>query len=161
MTGPFAGAQLDSIAHVIEVALTPVFLLSGIGTLLNVINARSSHVSDQAGHAAALLSAEPEGAGSALVRAHLSRLRRRRLALDVALAQGAVGGAASCGAASALFVGALRDASGAGTLFVLFGLALACTVGALAALLADAGLAWYGLRTEGSLPRAMPTPLHR
>ena len=35
-----ADVPLDSVAHVIQVALTPVFLLSGIGTLLNVINTR-------------------------------------------------------------------------------------------------------------------------
>ncbi|MBL6081990.1 DUF2721 domain-containing protein [Belnapia sp. T18] len=161
MVGPFAGAPLDSIAHVIQVALTPVFLLSGIGTLVSVINARSTHVSDQAGHAAALLLAEPDGASAALMRAHLARLRRRRFGLDAALALGGVGGAASCGAASALFVGAVRDASAATTLFVLFGLALACTVGALGALIADAGLAWHGLRTEGALPHTPVTSPHR
>ena len=31
---------LDNIAHVIQVALTPVFLLSGIGALLNVVRTR-------------------------------------------------------------------------------------------------------------------------
>ena len=30
------GSALDTIAHIIQVALTPVFLLSGIATLLNV-----------------------------------------------------------------------------------------------------------------------------
>ena len=29
---------LDTIAHIIQVALTPVFLLSGIATLLNVFS---------------------------------------------------------------------------------------------------------------------------
>ena len=31
-----SGLALDTIAHIIQVALTPVFLLSGIATLLNV-----------------------------------------------------------------------------------------------------------------------------
>src|SRR5271163_926678 len=38
MPGSIANVPLDSIAHVIQVALTPVFLLSGIGALLNVFN---------------------------------------------------------------------------------------------------------------------------
>ena len=32
------GSALDNIAHIIQVALTPVFLLSGIATLLNVFS---------------------------------------------------------------------------------------------------------------------------
>ena len=32
------GTALDNIAHIIQVALTPVFLLSGIATLLNVFS---------------------------------------------------------------------------------------------------------------------------
>jgi hypothetical protein len=31
---------LDTVAHIIQVALTPVFLLSGIATLLNVFSTR-------------------------------------------------------------------------------------------------------------------------
>jgi hypothetical protein len=44
MASPLPSVDLadavDSIAHIIQVALTPVFLLSGIGTLLNVFNTR-------------------------------------------------------------------------------------------------------------------------
>src|SRR5438552_9702331 len=40
------GSALDTIAHVIQVALTPVFLLSGIATLLNVFSTRLARVAD-------------------------------------------------------------------------------------------------------------------
>ena len=46
MPGSLDTVPLDSIAHVIQMALTPVFLLSGIGTLLNVFNTRLARVSD-------------------------------------------------------------------------------------------------------------------
>ena len=52
---------LDNIAHVIQVALTPVFLLSGIGALLNVFNTRLARVSDHVSHTADLLAADPPG----------------------------------------------------------------------------------------------------
>ena len=39
------GDAVDSVAHIVQVALTPVFLLSGVGTLLNVFNTRLSRVS--------------------------------------------------------------------------------------------------------------------
>src|SRR5712664_2121643 len=38
---------LDTVAHIIQVALTPVFLLSGIATLLNVFSTRLARVADR------------------------------------------------------------------------------------------------------------------
>jgi hypothetical protein len=38
---------LDMVAHIIQVALTPVFLLSGIATLLNVFSTRLARVADR------------------------------------------------------------------------------------------------------------------
>ncbi len=142
---------VDNIAHVIQVALTPVFLLSGIGTLLNVFNTRLARVSDHAEHANTLLK-DCEEAEVAVLRAHLRRLRRRTLALDVSIALAALGGAATCGAAFVLFVGVLRDSATSLVLFVLFGASLGCTVGALAAFIGDSLLAWHGLQREGNLP---------
>ena len=40
-------SALDIIAHIIQVALTPVFLLSGIATLLNVFSTRLARVADR------------------------------------------------------------------------------------------------------------------
>ena len=152
MSESIANVPLDSIAHVIQVALTPVFLLSGIGALLNVFNTRLARVSDHVSHTADLLAAEPQGEDAPLMRKHIRRLRYRVLALDIAIVLAALGGASTCGAAFTLFVGALRDANAASVLFVLFGSALGCTVGSLGVFIADGVLAWHGLRTEGPLP---------
>jgi Protein of unknown function (DUF2721) len=38
---------VDSVAHVIQVALTPVFLLSGIASLLAVLSTRLARVPDR------------------------------------------------------------------------------------------------------------------
>ncbi len=148
---PDTAVPVDTIAHVIQVALTPVFLLSGIGTLLNVFNTRLARVSDHSEHAADLLASGPP-CDEALMRLHLRRLHRRVLALDLAVALSALGGAATCGAALALFVGVLRDAATSAVLFGLFGLALGFTIFGLTAFVADTILAWHGLRQEGPLP---------
>jgi hypothetical protein len=153
-----ADVPLEGIAHVIQVALTPVFLLSGIGTLLNLFNTRLARVSDHVEHTTDLLEADPEGEDASLLRVHLRRLRRRILALDTAMILGAMGGATTCAAAFALFVGAMRDETAASVLFVLFGLALICTVGSLAAFIADSLLAWHGLNREGPLPHIRRQP---
>ena len=63
MPGADIGEAVDSVAHIIQVALTPVFLLSGIGALLNVFNTRLSRVSDHREHVEDLLRGEPDGHG--------------------------------------------------------------------------------------------------
>ncbi len=147
------GDAVDSVAHIIQVALTPVFLLSGIGTLLNLFNTRLSRVSDHTENAADLLASETDADKQAMLRAHLRRLQQRRAMLDSAVVLGALGGAATCGAAFVLFLGGLREAAIASWLFLLFGAALACTVSALMAFTCDSLLAWHGLRQEGPMPR--------
>ena len=80
--------------------------------------------------------------------AQLAYLHRRSLALDVAVVLGAVGGAATCGAVLALFVGALREATIASVLFALFGLAVFCSLGAICAFTAEMLMAGTGIRAE-------------
>ena len=143
---------LGDIAHTIQVALTPVFLISGIGTLLNVFNARLARVSDHSEHINELLKSEPEGGERDTLVRQLARLHRRTTALDLAVACGAMGGAMTCAAALALFVVTARDFGGGAALFVLFGAALLFTVFALGAFVADSFLAWHGIRQEGLMP---------
>ena len=57
-----------------------------------------------------------------------------------------------------MFVGALRDAAVAWALFLMFGAAVACTICALTAFLAETVLSWHGLRHEGPLPRPKMAP---
>jgi hypothetical protein len=157
MASPLPGPDLEdavgSVAHVIQVALTPVFLLSGIGTLLNVFNTRLSRVSDHREHLEELLRDGADEAKQALFRAHLVRLRYRTLVLDASIVLGGIGGASTCSAAFVLFLGSMRDTMIASWLFLLFGLALGCTACALVAFLADGVLAWHGRQRDGSLPR--------
>ena len=103
------GAQdtLDAVAHVIQVSLTPVFLLSGIATLLNVFSlTRLARVADRVeALSKALDDADPTQAKALAVL--LAQLHRRSLALDTAVVLGALGGAATCGAVLALLVSEL------------------------------------------------------
>ncbi len=143
----------DEVAHSIQVALTPVFLLSGIGTLLNVFNQRVARVSDHMEHLHALLDEPAEAAVLAQRARHLHRLGRRTLALDAAILFAGIGGATSCCAAFTLFLVSARQSGGNWVLSALFGVALACTIVALAAFLVDSLLSWHGLRRDGPMPR--------
>src|SRR6202795_1126767 len=141
------GSALDTVAHIIQVALTPVFLLSGLATLLNVFSTRLARVADRVD----AVSQAIEGAdscGAKALSAQLAYLHRRSLALDVAVVLGAIGSAATCGAVLVLFVGALRESTVATVLFLLFGIAVGCALGAIVAFTAEMLMASVGIRTE-------------
>ena len=127
-----AFTPLDDVAHIIQVALTPVFLLSGIGTLINVFATRLARVADQVEKIAETLE-QLRGGEKRSAGGRLRVLRVRSLALDLAVILGALGGAATCGAVLALFYGALRNARVASFLYGLFGFAIVCTIAALCA----------------------------
>jgi cytochrome c biogenesis protein CcdA len=139
---------VESVAHVIQVALTPVFLLSGIASLLGVLSTRLARVADRVD----ALADQLEAAGPVdrrQLRLRLAYLRRRSHVLDAAVMMGTLGGVATSCAALLLFVGTLRDRPGV-SLFVAFGLALLFTMGALGAFLIEMLLASRGLRDQAS-----------
>ncbi len=111
-------------------ALTPVFLLSGIAALLNVFAGRLARVADQL---AALNAAIQKEAASAEQSEQLRLLRRRSLILDVAVVMATGGSAATCLAIMTLFLFALSNRTIAGVLLLFFGLAVLCTLGSVAA----------------------------
>src|ERR1700761_2217265 len=154
MPTPDPSLPLDNITHVIQVALTPVFLLTAVGTLLNVFNTRLARVSDHSEHLADLLRKSSEA--DYVLKAHLRRLTARTLALDAAIGLLTLDGASTCGSALFLLRGTLRDASSATLQTALFGIALVSTAAALTAFLVDSVLAWHGLFREGPVARSRP-----
>jgi hypothetical protein len=150
ITAIATGDAIDSTAHIVQVALTPIFLLTGAGTLLNVFNTRLSRVSDHTEHTAELLKGCEDDAERRLLESHLTRLRHRLLALDASILLISLGGAATCGTACILFLGGVQDKGVASWLVISFALALVCVVGGLAAFLVDTLLAWHGIRRDAA-----------
>ena len=144
---------LDLVAHIIQVALTPVFLLSGIATLLNVFSTRLARVADRVEQISKEIEGADPGEDVDDLAAQLLHLRRRSIALDIAVVLAAIGGAATCGSVLTLFVGALRDATVASVLFTTFGVAVACTIGAIAAYTTEMLMAGSGVRAEVAAQR--------
>ena len=126
----FQSFTLDAAGHLIQVALTPVFLLSGIAALLNVFAGRLARVADQSAALAAVIG---EGACSADQRDEMARLHRRSVTMDVAVVLGTAGAAATCLAILTLFLFALSNKAIAGILVTFFGLAIVCTLGSVSA----------------------------
>ncbi len=131
---------IEAAAHIVQLALTPVFLLSGVAALVNVFSTRLGRVSDQADK---LAGQDHRSPGHDL---KLGLLRWRSRALDWAVVLAALAGASTCGAALALFLGAVRGSAGATLLFWLFGGAIVLTVAALAAFVLEMLLAGRGVR---------------
>jgi hypothetical protein len=138
---------VDTIAHVIQVALTPVFLLTGIASLLGVFSGRLARVADRADDLEERLETASERELPRL-RRRLRYLHRRSLVLDAAVVLGALAGIATSLAAVMLFVGTLRNETGANLLFGAFGSALVFTGGALAFFLVEMLIASRGIRDQ-------------
>jgi hypothetical protein len=136
----------DSVAHIIQIALTPVFLLTGIASLLNVFSTRLNRIADRVdSFVERLETADPSDRGK--LDGKLKYLQRRTHLLDGAVIIGTIGGGATCCAALLLFVSSLRDRAGV-SLFVTFGLALLLTVCALGLFLLEMLLASAGIRVH-------------
>ena len=158
MPGAIApSSSLDVVAHVIQVALAPVFLLSGIATLLNVFSTRLARVADRVEQLTKAIDAAT-GAEAGLLAAQLPLLHRRSVALDTAVVLGAVGGAATCASVLVLFLGALSDSTIASVSFATFGLALVCTLGAIGAYTLEMLMAGSGMRAEVRANRQAAEP---
>ena len=138
---------LDTVAHIIQLALTPIFLLSGIAALLNVFATRLARVADRVEQIAKEMEgAEPERV--AVLAVQLARLRRQSLALDVAVVLAALGAAATCASVLTLFVGAVSNKVVAKALFATFAGAVICTIGAIIAYTAEMLMTGVGVRAQ-------------
>ena len=135
----FASLDLTGAAHVVQLALTPIFLLTGLASLLNVFTTRLGRVADRVDKLSDQAGEHPR---------QLARLRLRSRLLDVAVLLAALAGAATCCAALTLFLGALRNAGTGAWLFGFFGIALIGAVLALAAFATETLLSGRSVREQ-------------
>jgi len=145
-------APLDFIAHIIQVALTPIFLLSGIATLLNVFATRLGRVADRVEQITKAIAVGESDASVELAQ-QLSHLRRRSIVLDIAVVLGAIAAASTCASVFTLFVGALRNATVASVLLTTFGIAIVATISAIAAFTTEMLMAGSGVRAIAAADR--------
>lgn len=136
-----AAQTLDNAAHVVQLALTPIFLLAGLAQMLNVFTARLGRVADRVYR----LIHDPNAS-----RFELRRLQLRSHILDAAVVCAATAGGLTCCAALTLFLGALRNHDAAWLLFNLFGGALGCSIAALAAFATETVLSGKTVREQAA-----------
>lgn len=133
MPDPMAVQVISDVSRVIQTALTPVFLLAGTAGFMNVFATRLGRVSDRVNDITELVKTI-EGPSERRL-AQLAYLRRRTLALDVAVVLATVSGVCTCLATLGLLGGAIREEIREYTVFWFFGGAVAALIGAFIAFL--------------------------
>jgi hypothetical protein len=131
--------NLEEAARVVQLALTPVFLLSGTATLLGVFATRMARVADRV-HSLSAAAESPRRDEE------LALLRNRSRVLEVAVVLDALAGGLTCVSVLVLFLGELREAAGARVLFLSFGAAIVLTMASLAAFVTEILLTTRGVR---------------
>ncbi|ANK77113.1 MULTISPECIES: DUF2721 domain-containing protein [Ensifer] len=120
---------VNDLASVIQTSLAPVFLLAGTAGFVSIYTIRLGRVSDRLNEVA------DKGKQGKLFRMQLAYLRRRALALEVAVVLGVVAGICTGGAILNLLAGSLAIGIRHENLFWFFGGAIVCLIGSLVAFL--------------------------
>ena len=138
---------INSVARAIQLALGPVFLLTGIAGMLNVMTGRLSRIIDRArtltGNQYDILSSGKE---SEDLKLQLQKLEKRRHYTSIAITACTIAALLVCLDILALFIEVMLEAPIAGFIVVLFSLALLALVVGLAYFLREVHAASQTIR---------------
>lgn len=145
-----AAPNLSTVAETIQVAIAPVFLLAGIGALLNVITGRLARVVDRS---RALEAMHPRSTGPEHDRHvwELRRIDRRVRIINNAITLATASGVAVCAVVALLFVAELLDLRIGRTIAVIFILAMLLLIAALVCFLVEVRLSVKVTRARAEL----------
>jgi Protein of unknown function (DUF2721) len=136
---------MNSIGQVIQIAVAPVFLLSGVGVMLSVFTGRLSRIVDRARVLEERLGFAG-GRHESEVQSELDTLSRRSRVIDRAISLGICAGMLVCMVIVALFVGDLFAIDLSVAIAVLFVLAMLAFIGAFTCFLREVLIATKNLR---------------
>ena len=153
-------AHFKDVAHVIQVAVAPVFLLSGIGVMLSIFITRLGRIVDRTRVLDERLQGKDEPAVGHFKR-ELDLLSRRSWWIESAIALTTLAGLLICLVIQILFIDYLLafDLSLPGALVFLA--AMLCLNGAFAAFLCEVWLATAWLRPRAAVPPNRPRARQR
>ena len=139
------GFQVVDIAHAIQLAVAPVFLLSGIGVLLGVLTNRLARIVDRARRIEESLRLASTGE-PAEARDQLRVAARRSRLINLAITLSTMAALLVAVVIALLFASTFVPINLAGSVAVLFVLAMAALVGALLSFLLEVRVAIAALR---------------
>lgn len=142
--------QLGDIGHIIQIAIAPVFLLTGVGTKLAVLTNRLARIIDRS-----RILEERMGAAPALdhsnARAELEALYRRAHLINRAITLSSSCGLLVCIVIAALFIGAALRLQFANFIALCFVLGMFSLIGSFIYLLREIFVATRVLSTRPSV----------
>ena len=138
-------AALEDIGHLIQLAIAPVFLLTAIGTVLNVLTGRLGRAVDRRRVLAGRLSGLDEGAAG-LARAELDYQIRRIGLIYVAIQMAVLSALLTCMLIALAFIDAFTAVDLAKLIATLFILAMVALIASLTIFLREIFLAVSGPR---------------
>jgi len=132
--------EIDEIAHVIQLAIAPVFLLTGVASLLNVLSGRLARIIDRARRLEDRLPERAEESRQLLIReldvlAHRGKLMYRAITLST------VAALLVCFVIATLFISSMVHFSVGKIVATLFVAAMAGSIGSLMFFLREVFLA--------------------
>lgn len=131
--------QVDAIAHAIQLAVTPVFLLTGVGAMLSVLANRLARIVDRG---RVLHDRRHHDQTEARVIDHeLALIERRMRVVNTAISLCTLCALLICAVVAVLFLGTITARGNATAIAMLFIAAMTCLIGALLAFLVEIYLA--------------------
>jgi transposase InsO family protein len=141
-------SPVADVAHVIQLSVAPVFLLTAVGTILGVLSTRLGRIVDRY----RLVGERSEAAAPdrrARLEAELALLLRRRRLVQLAITCGTATALMVCTVIATAFLGYIFGWKVSGALAVLFIVAMGFFVGALVLFLAEVLIAVGTVHVEG------------
>lgn len=136
------------IAHVIQQAVAPVFLLSGVAAMLNVLTSRLARVIDRARQLEIDYHDLPMSHERHVARDRLATLARRSRLINRAITLCTICALLICLVIVTLFVSALMDVSGSRWIAGLFVIAMLALIGGLLTFLQEIFIATASVRID-------------
>lgn len=141
-------ASITTVAHVIQLAVAPAFLLTGAGAILAVLTNRLGRVVDRFRVLERSL-AETRRGEQAVYKKEMARLSRRARMIQWAITFCTIGALLVCTVIASLFIGAVTDVDLSGTIAAIFIAAMLAMIVGLLILLREISLATGGVHVVG------------
>ena len=133
---------------ILQLAIGPVILISGVGMLLLTFTNRFGRVVDRTRGLVRELTAGPEAAHAVLLRAQAEILTQRASILRLSITLAAVAALLAGVLILLLFLGVLLELRVGGAVVLVFGAAVVALIGSILAFIRDLNLALAALRID-------------
>ncbi len=138
--------SITTVAHVIELAVAPVFLLTGVGTILSVMTSRLSRIIDRF---RVLETATPKTGDSFAEQSEMMILAQRERVIYWAISLCAICALLICVVIATLFIGSVMGVQLTNVIAFLFIAAMLALIGGLLTLLLEIYIATGSIHRVG------------